>query len=62
MQIEKVPINDRGSFQKYSENFTFQLFIFNRVIHPRIFLFNSEVVYFLTVSVVFPCINKILRL
>ena len=40
-------------FQKYPENFAFQLFIIFAVIYPWNLLFFKKVAHFLTVSIVF---------
>ena len=49
-------------FQKYPENFTFQLFIILQLIYLQSLLFSLKLVYFLTASVVFSIYKQTLIL
>ena len=54
MQLEEVLINDRLRFQRYPKNFALQLFIILQLLTREICYFPKRVVYFSTVSIVFP--------
>ena len=45
-------------FQKYPENFAFQLFIILKQLTREICHFVKKIAYFLTVSIVFPVYKK----